>query len=162
MRASRSVVYRDGGKQTGLRFLDDGERLQIGRGGGGGRLVGDFDLRLETIELWILEHQPPGAAVAIIKRRRAFPAFELLVCSGYRRRRAQIIRSHRAAKELQAQNSGRNTRPSFRSALELWPHGIQLLRTSRLEGQVCANGDVRPLLYIVNELWLINQPMWQD
>jgi hypothetical protein len=47
MRPGFVITNGDGRKQTSLRFLDDGERLPVGRLGGGNILVGDFDLRLK-------------------------------------------------------------------------------------------------------------------
>ena len=51
VRSRQIVIDSDSGKQACLRFLNDGERLPVRRLGGGDGLIGDRDLRFQTVEL---------------------------------------------------------------------------------------------------------------
>ncbi len=88
-------------KQRGLAFPDDGARLLVSRRRSGDRLIRDLDLRQELVERAVLVNLPPIAAIDIVARPGALPAFQLLKLRGDWSRLRRVIGANCAAGERQ-------------------------------------------------------------
>ena len=80
--AGHAVAGRGDRKQRGLAFPDDGARLLVSRRRSGDCLIRDLDLRQELVERAVLVSLPPIAAIDIVARPGALPAFQLLKLRG--------------------------------------------------------------------------------